>query len=1018
MKYTLQKNNYRNFKIFRDNITEPRAYFIPFGKLSDAKNTDVRQERYSSDIVTCLSGEWDFKFYQHNAKVPDIFDTSYIRFDKVTVPSTWQRTGYMEPVYLNCPYEFQLPPPAIPEDMTAGVYRKKFDISDTSKKYILTFLGAANNIEVYVNGSYIGYSEGSHNTAEFDITERIVEGTNELVVLMYRWCTGTYLECQDMFRETGIFRDVLLSAYGDSYIYDYQVSSVKKDGKYDMTCDVEVPAYTEGCTVKVSLFDGEKEIASEEKKVSQKMQFTFAGLDVTEWNAEIPTLYTVFVTLYKNGEEVMSLRSYTGFKTVEIIGNVFYFNGKKIKFKGVNHHDSHPVTGYAMSLKDLEKDVVLMKELNVNSVRTSHYPPDPFFLTLCDLYGLYVVDEADIETHGAWEVCNEDDNGISHDIKWQHHYVDRVMRMYKRDRSHTSVTMWSLGNEAGGYKCQDKCYEYLKSTGTPIPVHYEGVCRTKRIAYDVVSEMYPDHEEVKQVGEGVYDGKKGKHANVVRGSKMNVRRQYAEKPYFLCEYVHAMGVGPGGMEEYWDLFYKHDNLMGGCIWEWVDHAVYHAPDDPKYPYQYTYGGDHKEKRHDGNFCVDGLMYPDRTPHTGALQMKEIYRPVRVTHKDGKVFSFTNTNRFRSTSYLSYKWVLERNGVAFDKGVLNVDIAPEETVEIELGYKDINTENDFIINFICFDGDREISREQIVLNDVSVTYELHKTGKIGIESDGRKVRVHFDGGTALFRADKGRLVSFIKNGKEYINQTPAGGKKGFVPNVFRAPLDNDRNIAEDWKKLGLDAVEPVLDAFDVCLDGNCASVMAVFNLKGAKKDLFECMIDYTISPIGEMKVRAVLNKVIDEKIELPRFGMTVELPEEFTQVEYYGRGKAENLPDFLAQSPIGIYKSTVHDMHEPYIMPQDNSEHCNVKWLDVSDNDGHSIRVYAEERFAFNIHDYTQDNLYKAKHQEDIVNVPSSVLTIDGYVRGTGTNSCGPATLPQYVIDEDSMLIYEFTVVTE
>ena len=399
-------------------------------------------------------------------------------------------------------------------------------------------------------------------------------------------------------------------------------------------------------------------------------------------------------------------------------------------------------------------------------------------------------------------------------------------------------------------------------------------------------------------------------------------------------------------------------------------------------------------------------------------MKEIYRPVRIAHKDAKVFSFTNTNRFKNTSYLTFKWVLERNGVAYDKGNLNVDIAPEETVDIELAYKDINTENDFIINFICFDGDREISREQIVLNDVSVTYELSKTGKIAVESDGRKVRVNFDGGTALFRADKGRLVSFIKNGKEYINQTPACGKKGFVPNVFRAPLDNDRNIAEGWKKLGLDCVEPVLDAFDVCLDGNCASVMAVFNLKGAKKDLFECMIDYTISPSGEMKVRAVLNKVVDEKIELPRFGMTVELPEEFTQVEYYGRGGAENLPDFIAQAPIGIYKSTVHDMHEPYIMPQDNSEHCNVKWLNISDNDGHSIRVYAEERFAFNIHDYTQDNLYKAKHQEDIVNVPSSVLTIDGYVRGTGTNSCGPETLPAYVIDEDSMLIYEFTVVTE
>lgn len=1017
MKYTLQKKNYRNFKIFRDNITEPRAYFIPYSKLESLKNTDVRQERYSSDMVTCLSGEWDFKFYNHCSKVPDTMDTSYVKFDKVTVPSTWQRTGYMEPVYLNCPYEFQVTPPAIPDDMTAGIYRKKFDIADTGKNYILTFLGAANNIEVYLNGTYIGYSEGSHNTAEFDITDKLTEGTNELVVLMYRWCNGTYLECQDMFRETGIFRDVLLTAYDKSYIYDYCVASVKNGDKYDMTCDVDVPAYGEGCTVKVSLFDGEKEIASEEKKASQKMSFKFDGLDVTEWNAEQPYLYTVFVTLYQNGEEVMSLRNITGFKTVEIIGNVFYFNGKKIKFKGVNHHDSHPVTGYVMSHEDLEKDIKLMKELNVNAVRTSHYPPDPFLITLCDIYGLYVVDEADIETHGAWEVCDGDSNGISNDLKWQHHYVDRVMRMYKRDRSHTSVTMWSLGNEAGGYKCQDKCYEYLKAQGTPIPVHYEGVVRTKRVAYDVVSEMYTHQGDVKKIGEGTYKGD-GRYEGKIIAGKKAVIKNYTEKPFFLCEYVHAMGVGPGGMEEYWDMFYKHDNLMGGCIWEWVDHAVYHEPDDAKYPYKYTYGGDHKEKRHDGNFCVDGLMYPDRTPHTGAYQMKEIYRPVRVACKEGNIFAFTNTNRFKNASYLSMNWVLERNGVAYDKGTVALDIEPEATMEIELDYKEINKDNDFIITFICTDGDREVSREQIILNDVSVTYELHKTGKIGVESDGSHVKVKFDGGEVVFKAENGNIVSYKKGGKEYINQTPASGKKGFVPYVFRAPLDNDRQKTENWEKLGLNDIKIVPDAFDVCLDGNCTSVMSVYSLKGGKKDLFECMVDYTISPIGEMKVRAVLNKVVDEKIDLPRFGMTVELPAEFTEVEYYGRGSRENLPDFLAQAPIGIYKSTVHEMHEPYIYPQDNGEHCNVKWLKVSDIAGHSLRVYAEERFAFNIHDYTPENLYKAKHQEDIIYVDSSVLTVDGYIRGTGTGSCGPNTLSEYEIEEDSMLIYEFTVVTE
>lgn len=1016
MKYSLQKKNYKNFKVFRDNILEPRAYFIPYSTLDGIKNTDVRRERYDSDMVECLSGEWDFKFFRHCDRVPDMLDTAGIRFDKVTVPSTWQRTGYMEPVYLNCPYEFQLTPPAVPDDMTAGIYRKKFTVENTDKKYILTFLGAANNIEVYLNGSYIGYSEGSHNTAEFDISSKVVEGVNELVVLMYRWCNGTYLECQDMFRETGIFRDVLLSSYEKSYIYDYAVTSVKNGDKYDMSCAVEVPAYGEGCTVKVTLLDGDKEIASDEKKVSQKMNFSFAGLDVAEWNAEIPTIYTLFITLYQNGNEVMSLRSYTGFKTVEIKGNVFLFNGKKIKFKGVNHHDSHPVTGYAMTHADLEKDVQLMKELNVNAVRTSHYPPDPFFLTLCDLYGLYVVDEADIETHGAWEVTGSE-HGISNDLKWQHHYVDRVMRMYKRDRNHTSVTMWSLGNEAGGYKCQDKCYNYLKSQGTPIPVHYEGVVRSKRVAYDVVSEMYTHQDDMKRIGEGTFKGK-DRYEGRRTANAMSITKIYKERPFFLCEYAHAMGVGPGAMQEYWDLIYKHDNLMGGCIWEWCDHAVYHEEGDTKYPFKYTYGGDHKEKRHDDNFCVDGLVYPDRTPHTGALQMKEIYRPVIVNHIEDKIFAFTNTNRFRNVSYLTAEWVLEQNGVACDKGNIELDIAPEDTVEIEIPFRNIDTSNDYAVSFICYDNGREISRDQIILNDVSVSYELERKGKIAVESDGETAKVCFRGGEAVFSCADGNLISLKKNGTEYINQKPACGVKGFVPNVFRAPLDNDRPFKDMWKESKLDDITVVPDGFDICIDGSCASVVSVYNLKGGKKDLFECMVYYIIAPNGDMKVRAVLNKVVDEVLELPRFGMTVELNPQFEKVQYYGRGPVENLPDFRIQAPMGVYKDRVGNMSEPYIYPQDNGEHCDVKWLRIYDHKAHSFSVHAEEHFAFNVHDYTQKSLYAADHQEQIERADSTVLTIDGYIRGTGTGSCGPKTLDAYKLDEDSMLIYEFTVVTE
>ncbi len=1010
MKYTLQKKNYKNFKVFRDNITEPRAYFIPYKSLDKLRNTDIRTERYDSDMVTCLSGEWDFKFYPHCDKVPEDFDTAHIRFDKVNVPSTWQRTGYMEPVYLNCPYEFQLTPPAVPEDMTAGIYRKKF-AAENGKIYILSFLGYANNIEVYLNGSYIGYSEGSHNTAEFDITDKICDGENELVVLMYRWCNGTYLECQDMFRETGIFRDVLLTAYDKAYVYDYYVSSVRNGSVYDMTCNVELPSYQEGCSVKVTLLDGEKTIAEDEKKACRKMSFSFDSLNVTEWNAEVPYLYTLYVTLLQNSEEVMSLRSYIGFKTVEINGNVFLFNGKKIKFKGVNHHDSTAKSGYVMTHEELENDVKLMKELNMNAVRTSHYPPDPFFISMCDMYGLYVVDEADIETHGAYEVCNKDPNGISHDAKWQHHYVDRVMRMYKRDRNHTSVTMWSLGNESGGYKCQDKCYDYLKAQGTPIPVHYEGVVATKRIAYDVVSEMYTHHGNMKLISEG-------KHKGHYKGGTKLAQKIYNEKPFFLCEYVHAMGVGPGGAQEYWDMIYENDNFMGGCVWEWCDHAVYHPVGDKKYPYKYTYGGDHKEKRHDGNFCVDGLLYPDRTFHTGALQMKQIYRPVTAKHIDGKLFSFTNTNRFRSSGYLTVQWMLEQNGVCCESGELNLDIQPEETVNVEIPFKDIDTENDYMMNIICLDGDFEVSRDQLVLNDVSVSYSLTKKGKICVESDGFKVKVKFIDGEAVFSSENGNLISYKKGGKEFICQTPFGENKGFIPNVFRAPIDNDRPSAEKWASLKLDSVSIVPDAFDVCVDGTCASIMSVYNIKGGKKDLFECMVDYVISPLGEMKVRAVLNKVVDEKVNLPRFGMTVELNPEFRKAQYYGKGPFENLPDFSIQSPMGIYKARVKNMHEPYIYPQDNGEHCGVKWLKLYDGMGHSFNVYAEERFAFNVHNYTQDSLYKAKHQEEIEYSDSTVLTVDGYVRGAGTGSCGPDTLSKYEIDEDSMLIFEFTVVTE
>ena len=491
MEYKLNTTNYRDFKVIEDNKLAGRAYFIPYSKKEKLCAVDLKHERTDSDLVEVLSGEWDFKYYNDISLIPEVFDASGVEFDKIHVPSTWQRTGYEPPVYLNCPYEFDLPNPNVPEHMSAGIYRKTFEVTNSDDVHILSFLGVVPCVDLYVNGIYVGYSEGAHNSAEFDISEFIYEGTNELLAVVHKWCSGTYLECQDMFRENGIFRDVLLYRLPAVYINDYYIRPRKADGKWTMDVEITLEGKLNGCEVGLSLEKDGKVIAGETVKAERLTYMTFDDLDVTEWNAEIPTVYNTYITLYKNGEELMTLRNITGFKTVEIKGNTFTFNGQVIKFKGVNHHDTNGKTGYVMTFDDYEKDVKLIKEYNGNAIRTSHYPPDPCLIALADTYGLYIVDEADIETHGAFFAPHNDINKISHDLKWAPRYLDRVKRMYYRDRSHPCITMWSLGNEAGGYACQDVCYDYLHETCPEIPTHYEGVIHTKRKAYDVVSDMYP-----------------------------------------------------------------------------------------------------------------------------------------------------------------------------------------------------------------------------------------------------------------------------------------------------------------------------------------------------------------------------------------------------------------------------------------------------------------------------------------------------------------------------------------------
>ncbi len=1003
MKYIINRANFRQFDIAEIGKLSPRAYFIPYPSKDLLCEQNVLTERYNSPMVKILNGEWDFKYYEKDMLIPNEFYTDRVKFDKVKVPSTWQRTGYREPCYLNTRYEFDPKLyPEMPQDVPMGIYRKFINIENLDKNYIITFLGVISSLDLYVNGLFVGYSEGAHNSAEFDITPYLHEGENEIVCAVSKWSTGTYLECQDMFRENGIFRDVLLYEMPKTYLYDFFIETEKNGDTYDLILTVDIKGDKEGYSYTAELLDGEKVIAKEQTDARAKNKITFTNLNVTEWNAEEPYTYDLILTLEKDGEVITAVKNVTGFKTIEIKGDIFLFNGKPIKFKGVNHHDTNMYNGYVLKGEEIKAEMELMKKFNVNSIRTSHYPPDPTLLTLADLMGFYIVDEADIETHGAGDIKKPYDNCIiSHDLKWEFRYVDRVSRMFRRDRNHPSITMWSLGNEAWGYNCQDKCYEYLKNEGTKIPVHYESVVHTKRFAYDVISEMYPSQENVEKYG-----------------AKTSGKEKYHEKPYFMCEYVHAMGVGPGAVEEYWDSIYKYDSLMGGCVWEWADHAVYHDGND-KYKFQYTYGGDHGEEKHDSNFCVDGMLYPDKTPHTGAYVIKAVYRPVRSKHISGKVFSFTNTNRFKNSKYLEVKWTQLVNGEEVANGTLNLDIEPMQTKTYEIPYVEYPENKDCHINIQYFDGEDQMAIEQAVISDAARFFPADTgVGEVEIVINNNDLNIEFNGGKVVFNEKTGEMTSYMRNGCEYLNLNPTDNKKGFMPNIVRASLDNDTYgwPHKVWDLIKLHEAETKLVDFRHANHSAYALVEASYIVKKGFKKFFRIDVVYTVYGNGLVNVESTLNKLLLGCPEIQRFGLTVELPKEFNIVEFYGRGsheKMENLCDMKEHAYIGLWKTTVEAMHEPYVMPQDNGNCGGVKFLKLKNENGNAFTVYGEPKFSFSAHDYTQSACNKAKHQEELVHSDTTFVCIDGFHRGTGTNTCGPDTLENCKVKTDKPLTFKF-----
>ena len=999
MQYIINQDNYHSFETLAVNRLAPRSYFIPYPNREQAERVSLRQKRYASPKVFCLSGNWDFHFYANPSRMPAILDTEKVEWDRIAVPGCWQFQGYDRPFYVNTRYQFPFQPPRIPtvgkvgpvftwvgadqgntprrkdpgeEYNFVGVYRRFFQVQDPEKRHEISFLGVAACVYLYVNGCFVGYSEGSHNMAEFDVTEFLCQGENELLAVVHRWCNGSYLECQDMFRNNGIFRDVLLRVCEESDIWDVAwETEICRNGQGGMT---PMPGAVYDATVTATLYeDGPVRftLAGHGLNISQEghsrehvAQVRFPELSVREWNAEEPVLYDLFIET-----ESCCVRERVGFKHVTTEGKVFRLNGRPVKLHGVNHHDTSPTGGYTMTPEEIEKDISLCKEYNIDTIRTSHYPPDPYLLELCDEQGIYVVDEADLETHGSFSHrLPPNYSHISGDPAWRLHYLDRARRLFHRDKLHISIVMWSLGNESGGYCNTDKMYSYLKKR-TNLPVHYEGVIHTRRRAYDVGSEMYPSVENVRQVGEGV----------------RNVS-QLCDRPYFLCEYAHAMGVGPGNAESYWREIYRYDNLMGGCIWEMADHAVLH-PDG-----SYTYGGDHGEWEHDGNFCVDGIFYPDRTPSTGARISRFLYRPIRVTHVEGNLYEIFNTTGFtpgsrfvlrcqwsdgRETEVVPMVGPLERKCIRI--------LPPEKRSEegYRRIYRDSRQELLLTVTTVEKNTGREVAVEQITLREAALPRPARSSQKPL---------------PPILQEDNGRP-------NLYLGETRLAAADPYTI-LFRAPTDNDVNLL---RRCG---VNEFTDQREELLDIHRTELQLKVRTRiSCKAGSFLCADTYEYCSQGIL----VTSRLRCERGSgyLPRFGKAFRLDESFCNVAYYGRN-GESYADMKEHTQIGMVSCRVRDMTEPNIRPQESGNRCDCQWASVSDG---KLRVSfraVDRPYELGIKPYSDRQLLSMKHREDEKGT-GTYVTISAFQMGIGTGSCGPATAPEYCYPMEREYVLRFLI---
>ncbi|MBE7052746.1 MAG: glycoside hydrolase family 2 [Ruminococcaceae bacterium] len=948
--------HYENILNLQENREKQRAYYIPYDSLEKA----LEGKKENSAYYHLLNGNWNFKYFKRDIDVPENFD-EIKNWDTIDVPSNWQCRGYDKPYYTNVRFPHPVDVPYVPDDNPSGVYSLKFNIDEnwSKRETYIVFEGVSSCIYLYINGTYVGFSQGSHLQAEFDITKYIKKGENTLYAKVLKWCVGSYLEDQDFFRLSGIFRDVYLLSREKGHIKDVEIKANTK------TIEVLADDYE-------IYFNGKKIDEIKKPKL---------------WSSEKPNLYTVII---KGKTEFIPIK--VGMRDIKISKkNELLINGVSVKLKGVNHHDTHPTNGYYLTDEELRNDLEKMKQLNINTVRTSHYPPTPEFLSMCDEMGFYVIDETDIESHGfatrhggkywgydvetydGWP-CNRPD--------WKEAHVERMVRMVERDKNHPCVIMWSTGNESGHGPNHVAMIKWAKERDNTRLIHCEDASR-------------------KDIDTNV-DVHSGMYYNLVRCETYLKKRIKNKRPLFMCEYAHAMGNGPGDVHDYIDLMYKYKSFIGGCIWEWADHT--YIEDGVA-----KYGGDFGEDTHDDNFCCDGLVFHDRTFKAGSLNAKYSYQYFTSSINENVL---RITNRYDFTNLNEYKTVLELtvDGKVVNKKEYVLNVKPHKACEIEIP---------FDIPNMCKYG-AYLNVYLLDKNLYEVGFMQHKLeskiSKISVgekytdfKSDKERIYIEGNGFKYAFNKHYGNFDSFIKDGKEQFD----GACK---LSVWRAPTDNDRKVKFKW---GIYVGESTSYSSDylnkpfrkvyscdikdnkIIVKGALSSVSQIPFFKF--ENVFEFFKD------GTVKV-SLNGKIKDEMASefLPRLGYEFTSPVKNDKFEYFGMGDMENYCDMCYHTKIGMYNSQASKEYVRYIVPQEHGNHIRTKYLKMKNG----ITFFTDDEFEFNVSLYTSDALTKAMHTNELKPNGKTNIRIDYKVSGIGSNSCGPELIEKYRLSEKD-ISFEF-----